>query len=463
MMQDFTTMIRRRWLLIVACTALGITAAVATLAAIPPTYTAETQVLVSLNNARTPAELEQGNNFIQARTRSYVVAARSPLVLDSVIDELGLPENAQSLARKIDATAELNTVVITISVKDASAVRATRIAESLVRNFIRSIEDVESTPDRSASLIKLSLISPATEPTSPSAPNSAVVLTVGTLLGLGLGLAVTLALTRLNFRIRDVRELGWLTRLPILGTLVFDTATPTRHRERSPLHFSRSESYRAIRNTILASSGPAAKRTMLVTSSIPDEGKSAVALDLADSLSQVGEKVILVDANFRCASLTDYLGLTPAPGLSDILNRRLEVGDALHKHGTHDVHVLTAGTSVPDPAEVIDSPALGELIQDLRHNYDTVILDASPLSTDADAAVLSRHVDGVILVVRLGTSSSRQLKQALLLLESSRSNVLGIIVNSFPRKRGLDKETLQGMHSSFRPTEPVRQRSGRII
>ncbi|MEV8133605.1 polysaccharide biosynthesis tyrosine autokinase [Pseudarthrobacter oxydans] len=459
-MRDYLTMIQRRWLIIVTFTALGIMTALATLAAISPTYTSESQVLVSLNNARTPAELEQGNNFIQARTRSYVVAARSPLVLDSVIDQLRLPETAQSLARKIDASAELNTVVITISVTDASAARATEIAESLVRNFIRSIEDIESTPDSSASLVKLSLISPPTEPTGPSAPQKDVVVTVGTLSGLGLGLAVTLALARLNFRIRNVRELGWLTQLPILGTLVFDAATPTRHRERSPLHFSRSESYRSIRNTILASSGPAAKRTVLVASSTPDEGKSAIAVDLAGSLSQLGQKVILVDADFRCASLTEYLGLNRAPGLSDILNGRMKVGDALHKYGTHDLDVLAAGTRVPDPAELVDSPAVGELIQELRHNYDTVILDASPLSADADTAVLSRHVDGVILVVRLGKSSSRQLKQALLLLESSRSNVLGIIVNALPRKRGLNKEILQGTRLSLRPTEPVRQRSG---
>lgn len=427
-LRDYLGVIRRRWLLIAAFMAAGILAAIAVLAIVPPTYTAATRVLVSLNNARTPAELEQGNNFVQARTRSYVVAARSPLVLNSVIEQMRLPEGPEELARKIEANAELNTVVITISVTDTSPARAASIAESLVRNFIRSVEDIERPEDSTGSLVKLSLIAPATEPTSPSAPNRTVVLAAGTLGGLGLGLIAALALNRLNLRFRSVDEVGRVTSLPVLGTLDNERATSKKQRRQGSSEFSRWDFFREIRNKVLASPSPNGKRILMVASPMPGEGASTVALDLAVSLSRIGQKVVLVDANLRSPGVTRQLGMEPSPGLTDVLRGSAGTMDAIDPFAA-DVHILPSGNNVGDPAGLVDSRALTEVIHELSQNYDTVILDASPLCTDADSAVLSRQVDGVILVVRLGRSSSRQLRRALVLLETSGSDILGIIAN----------------------------------
>lgn len=427
-LRDYLGVIRRRWLLIAAFTVAGILAAIAVLAIVPPTYTAATRVLVSLNNARTPAELEQGNNFVQARTRSYVVAARSPLVLNSVIEQLRLPEGSEELARKIQANAELNTVVVTISVTDTSPARAALIAESLVRNFIRSVEDIERPEDSTRSLVKLSLIAPATEPTSPSAPNRTVVLAAGTLGGLGLGLIAALALSRLNLRFRSVDEVGRVTSLPVLGTLETGRTTSKKRRKPGSSQFSRWDSFREIRNMVLASRPLNGKRILMVASPMPGEGTSTIALDLAVSLSRSGQKVVLVDADLRSPGVTGQLGMDPSPGLSDVLQGSTGIMAAIDQSGA-DVHILPSGSSVGDPAGLIDSRALTEVIHELSENYDTVILDASPLCTDADSAVLSRQVDGVILVVRLGRSSSRQLRRALMLLETSGADILGIIAN----------------------------------
>lgn len=426
--QDYLRVIRRRWLLIAAFTAAGILAAIATLAVVPSTYSAATRVLVSLNNARTPAELEQGNNFVQARTRSYVVAARSPLVLNSVIEQLGLPEDPEELARKVEANAELNTVVITITVSDTSPARAATIAESLVRNFIRSVEDIERPEGGSGSLVKLSLIAPATEPTSPSAPNRNVILAAGALGGLGLGLIAALALNRLNLRLHSVAELSRLSRLPVLGTLDAARTSTKKRRTRQSLQFSQRDSYREIRNKVLSSRIPFEKKVLMVASPMPGEGSTSVALDLAASISRTGQKVLLIDANLRSVGLADRLGAVPSPGLSDILqggNDAMQAIDASRP----GVHVLQSGKKVDDPAELIDSASLSELIQDLRQSYDMVILDAPALCTDADAAVLARRAEGIILVVRLGRSSTRQLRRALALLESAGSDILGIIAN----------------------------------
>lgn len=456
--QDYLRIIQRRWLLIAACGGLGILAAFAVLATVPPTYTAEARVLVSLDNARTPAELEQGNNFIQARTRSYVVAARSPLVLDSVIDQLGLPENAQSLARRVEAAAELNTVVITIAVKDASAAQATEIADSLVRNFISSIEAIESPSDSAASLVKLSLLAPATEPQSPSAPNTAVILAAGTAAGFGLGLGLAFALSRLAFRIRTVHEIGLLTSLPVLGAVVYDGTDPGTPRGRRLQQVPRTESYREMRTALLAADSRDGRRSILVTSSIPGEGKNEIAADLAASLAQAGQRVVLLDADFRSRpGLAEHLGWYPEPGLSDVLQGRLEARDVLFNHGTHHLDVMPAGSEAATPAELVDSPALENLLRDFHRTYDSVVLAGPPLANNADAAVLASKVDGVVLAVRLGQSTSRQLKRALLLLEASGSTVLGIIASSVPRKAGRRALAVQESRTVVRPAERVRQ------
>jgi capsular exopolysaccharide synthesis family protein len=415
-------------LLIAAFTVAGIVAAIATLAVVPPTYSAATRVLVSLNNARTPAELEQGNNFVQARTRSYVVAARSPLVLSSVIEQLRLPEDPEELAGKIEANAELNTVVITITVSDRSPARAATIAESLVRNFIRSVEDIERPEGSTGSLVKLSLIAPATEPNSPSAPNRNVILAAGTLGGLGLGLVAALTLSRLNLRLLSVDELSRLTRLPVLGTLDTARTSPKKRRKRPSLQFSRGDSYREIRNRVLSSRLPFDKKILMFASPMPGEGTSAIALELAASFSRTGRKVLLIDANLRSPGITSRLGPTPSPGLSAVLLGGTDVMQAIDT-SRPDVHVLPAGRKVEDPAGLIDSHTLTELVHNLGEIYDMVILDAPALCMDADSAVLARRADGVILVLRLGRSSTRQLRRALVLLESSGSDMLGIIAN----------------------------------
>lgn len=166
----------------------------------------------------------------------------------------------------------------------------------------------------------------------------------------------------------------------------------------------------------------------MVASPMPGEGASTIALDLAVSLSRIGQKVVLVDANLRSPGVTRQLGMEPSPGLTDVLRGSAGTMDAIDPFAA-DVHILPSGNNVGDPAGLVDSRALTEVIHELSENYDTVILDASPLCTDADSAVLSRQVDGVILVVRLGRSSSRQLRRALVLLETSGSDILGIIAN----------------------------------
>lgn len=166
----------------------------------------------------------------------------------------------------------------------------------------------------------------------------------------------------------------------------------------------------------------------MIASPMPGEGTSTIALDLAVSLSRIGQKVLLVDANRRSPGVTAQLGMEPSPGLSDVLQGSAGTMTAIDQSAA-DVHILPSGSDVGDPAGLVDSRALAELIRELSGSYDTVILDASPLCTDADSAVLSRQVDGVILVVRLGRSSSRQVRRAVALLETSGSDVLGIIAN----------------------------------
>ncbi|MFJ5954518.1 YveK family protein [Paenarthrobacter sp. NPDC092416] len=141
--RDYVRILRRNWILITAFTLFGLLAGGLLTVLSKPTYTAETQLFVAIQNSGTVQELQQGNNFSQARVLSYVQTIDSPLVLQPAIDSLGISVSAEELASRVTATTELNTVLIKISVSDASAVQAAALAQAVGDSLIRTVDTLE--------------------------------------------------------------------------------------------------------------------------------------------------------------------------------------------------------------------------------------------------------------------------------------------------------------------------------
>lgn len=434
-MHDYLIMVRRNWLVVAACTLLGLFCGAGSVLLIKPTYTSETQLFVAISGSGSVQELQQGNTFSQARVQSYVKTVTAPIVLQPAIDRLGLETTPDELASKVRATTDANTVLITIAVSDNSPVQAAAIAQAVADSLIMAVESLETPKSGGNSPIGLSVITPATAPTSPSAPNTRLNLVVGILAGLITGAAGAILRSAIDKQIRGENEVGRVTDAPVLGRIAFSTdALKSPLLTQTPSQGPRAESYRQLRTNLQFASISAPSKSVAVTSSMPGEGKSTTATNLAISLAQSGLTVCLVDADLRRPMVSDYLGLDRNAGLTTTLVGSADVEDVLQAWGSDNLFVLTSGQIPPNPSELLGSIEMNELIRKLEQSFDAVIIDAPPLLPVTDASVLAQQVGGVLVVVGSKKIKQQHLEKSLGALELVGGRVLGLVLNLLPVK-----------------------------
>ncbi|MDP9889825.1 polysaccharide biosynthesis tyrosine autokinase [Pseudarthrobacter enclensis] len=434
-LRDYLRVARRSWITIVTCTTLGLLAAAALSLSLTPTYTAKTQLFVAIQGSGSVSELQQGNTFTQARVQSYAETATTPAVLQPAIDALGLQVSANQLANKISAHTDTSTVLISITAQDSSPVQAAAIAQAVANSLVAVVQDLESPAKGGNSPVKLSVVTPATAPVSPSAPNTRANLAVGLFGGLVLGLAVAILRSTLDTRVRNESEVSRVITAPILGGISYDPEAVKR-----PLltqtngRNARAESFRQIRTNLQFAHVAHKSKAVLVTSSLPGEGKTTTATNLAISLAQAGQTVVLVDADLRRPRVHDYLGLDRNAGLTTALVGNADINSLLQYWGEDNLYVLTSGVLPPNPSELLGSAAMKDLICQLEEAFDAVIIDAPPLLPVTDAAVLAQEVGGVVLVVGASRVKSPDLTKAVAALEMVEADVLGVVINLLPSK-----------------------------
>lgn len=447
-LQDYGRILRRGWIVIVAATMAGLLLAGAASIISRPTYTSETQLFVAIQNSGSVQEMQQGNTFSQARVQSYVKTVDTPVVLQPVVESLGLDTTAAALASRVRASTDLNTVLINISVTDSSPVQAAAIAQAVANSMIKAVDQLERPKAGGSSPVSLSVITPATVPSSPSAPNTQLNLLLGAVFGLGIGLAIAILRSTLDSRVRGEADVRVITEAPILGGISYDqSATRKPLLTQVPPQSPRAESFRQLRTNLQFANVTRRARTVLVTSSLPGEGKSTTAANLAIALAQAGQTVCLIDADLRRPMVNEYLGLDRSVGLTTALVGSSDVNDLLQPWGDQDLYVLTSGQIPPNPSELLGSEEMKQLILRLESVFDTVVVDAPPLLPVTDAAVLSQHVGGAILVIGTQKLKRQDLEKSLEALKMVDSNLLGVVLNYLPA-RGPDAYSYTYSYSS---------------
>lgn len=198
------------------------------------------------------------------------------------------------------------------------------------------------------------------------------------------------------------------------------------HRQR----FEFLESFRSLRSSLLFMGNGAPKpKTILVASSVPEEGKSTVALYLAATLAKANARVLLVDADMRKASLHRFVSAAPGPGVAEILNQQASLTEGIVETGLKNLFFLPAGQAELDPGELVLSPAWGRFLAETRERYDYLIVDSPPVLAADDAATLAAGIDGVLFVVRGSYTSARTASDALDQLRQRHARVLGLVFN----------------------------------
>ncbi|MGY3836219.1 CpsD/CapB family tyrosine-protein kinase [Bacillus atrophaeus] len=196
-----------------------------------------------------------------------------------------------------------------------------------------------------------------------------------------------------------------------------------------------AEQYRTIRTNIAFSSVQTNLRSILVTSSVPGEGKSFSAANLAAVFAQQEKKVLLVDADLRKPTIHETFQLENVIGLTNVLVGTCSLSETVQQTPIDNLYILTSGPTPPNPAELLSSKAMGDLILDIYDQYSLVIFDSPPLLAVADGQILANQTDGSVLVVLSGKTKIDTVQKAKDALEQSKAKLLGALLNKKKLKK----------------------------
>lgn len=432
--------LRRSWRLITTFALLGtIFAGVASLLT-PTSYTASTSLFVSTQNSETSAELQQGSVFALARVQSYVDVTSKPAVLQPVIDKLGLGMTPEALAAKIKTSTARNTVIIEIEARDRSAQRSAEIANAVAASLVTAVADLERPTNGTPTPVRLSLVDHASAPTEASSPNVKLDLALGMLYGLAAGVAAAVLRHLLDRNIRTEADLRKTTDLPLLAGITEQGSGRLPGTAPTVLQGPGAEAFRKLRTNLQFAGVNRPMRSIVVTSASAGEGKSTVALNLAMTVAKGGRKVILVDADLRLPTVAAATGIEGELGLTTVLVGTSSLDQSIQHWGHDGLALLASGPLPPNPSELLGSAAMCNLIEELQTRFDLIIVDAPPVLPVADASVLTRCTDSVLLVVGTKKVSQHSLAKAIDQLNFVDANILGVVQNRIPR-RGPDSNT----------------------
>lgn len=210
------------------------------------------------------------------------------------------------------------------------------------------------------------------------------------------------------------------------------------------------EAYRMLRTSVLLSTAGNPPKTILITSSQPGEGKTTTAVNTAISLAQLGAKVLLIDADLRRPTVHKTFKLQHARGLSSFLSGRSRVEDMIIKLSVPNLSILPAGPIPPNPAELISSDRMKEMLRSLGETYDHIVIDSPPLINVTDPVILSTMVDGSIIVVQAGRSTKDLVRRARQELSGVGARVFGVVLNNVDVKReGYDDYYYHRYYSNY--------------
>lgn len=213
----------------------------------------------------------------------------------------------------------------------------------------------------------------------------------------------------------------------------------------------RAEQVRALRNRLVAMNPDGEPKALVVTSAVREEGKTIAALNLAMAFAEMErQEVVLVDADLRRPSCERYLNLNAEAGVADVLLGRVPVERVLRPAGYRNLMLLGAGTRVSNPAEVLGSSRLDDLLNHLKERFQYIVIDSPPVLAATDAGVLAGRADGTLVTVRLERSLKNQTREAVRVLQDMGGNVLGTFVAEL---RGRDPDSDQRLAYDSEPGE----------
>lgn len=431
--KDLLRVARRRWLTMVIFTLIGLAGSAAITFTQTPMYESTTRIFVATDRSDNLNDAYASSFYALQRVKSYAQLSSSREIMQRVISELNLDETPSALAAQISSQVEPDTVIIRTTVIDKSPAVAQQIAKVHSQIFTDFLAELEE-PQAGSSPVKATITDPATYDPRQVTPQVSLNLVTGTLLGLLIGYGLAVARELLDNRVATAEDVEETIDSPILASIPYDGGVPKHPLVVDTDSHLRLESFRLLRTNLQFLNLDTRPSTLVITSAIPNEGKTSTATNLAIALAQTGQRVLLVDGDLRRPKVASMLGLERSVGLTTVLVGRSELHESIQKHTPSGIYFLASGPIPPNPTEVLQSNAAQALFDRLSEMFDAVIIDAPPLLPVSDAAIMARDVDGAILVVRHGKTTKDQLRQARQRLSQVGANLFGVAINMAPRR-----------------------------
>lgn len=472
-LRDYGRVVWRRKWIVAAAVVTALLGAVGMSLLQDPIYSAEAQMLVQPRSGE--AVFQQDSNLavanLERAIQTEIRVLEGQQVRQRVQDDLGLDE----LPPEVSASSVGSTDVVAVTVRSGDPRTAQVLADAYVEAYISTrreqavdnlalagqelqgavdglqaqIDAMDAASPQRQTLIAqqatfnerldqlqidsalttggASVVQSADLPTDPVEPRPVRTAMLAAVVGLLLGLGAAFLVDYLDDSLRRTEEIEAMTGLPVLA--VVPVAPPPDNRPialSEPNEFA-VEVYRSLRTSLQFLGLDKPLRVIQVTSSLPGEGKTTTATNLAVVLTQAGFQVVLVDADLRRPRVHEVFGVPLRPGLTETLVAAEAVDMAVNH--LDRLHVVAAGSMAPNPSEMLSSNRFAALVKDLATRYHYVIIDSAPVLPVADSLALSRAVDGVLVVGQANRTSRRTLNEGLGRLEQVGAPVIGLVLN----------------------------------
>ena len=418
---DYLALLRRRWWLVALGLVVCLLGAGGATLWQTPKYRAGTRLLVSASSSETAIDELTKRQLSSQRAVAYAQYAGTRPAVQAAAAAASVAELPE-----VEASATSGSPFLSITVTSTSARAAADVANAYAAVLPRVVTMLDQAPAGSQ-LPQLSVLERASVPGSAFSPRPARNLAVGLVLGLVLGVAAALLRDTLDRTVRRSSEVERLTNLTLLGVVSRENpdeqlVAVTRPRSR------RTEAYRQVRTNLEFSGPDGLPPSLVITSPAPGEGKSTVAANLAVIAAHAGHNVVLVDADLRRPTVADVLKVPGAPGLSEVLSGAAQL-DAALRTVEERLTVLPSGSLPRSPSELLGSPAMIKVIEELERRFDVVLIDSAPVLPVTDALLLSGLTEGVVLVMRLAQTTTTALSRTITLLHNVNAKILGVVAN----------------------------------
>lgn len=418
----FSILWRRKWIIFITTTLTFIVATVGTLLITP-----EYKATATLRVATTNDSVSYGDLlYAQRLMNTFPAIVKSGPVLTKLRQQLNI-EKVPSIKVAFPLDSELMNITV-IGEDPELAAQVANLLANLLMSEVRQM--------RTGRNAAVSLIDAATAPKSPTSPRAIFNIGLGVIVGLAGGLGLAFLFENVDTTLYSTKQIEMATEWPIIAHIpqVNSNQVTSFGNGTTP----QGEALRYLRTNIFTPLHETSLQTLMITSAEPREGKSTITANLASTIALGKQNVVVVDADMRLPTLHQIFKLPNQSGLSTVLSEEATLSDALQKSEVPCLSILTSGPLPNNPAELLSSSRMAAVIQQLKQQFDVILLDTPALLPVTDAAILTAIADGIVFIIGRTQSRKESIDAAHRQLANVNDKLVGVVVNRAQRNYRYD-------------------------